>query len=311
MYNHIAVMAQAVEQAVDMSTPNWSLLGIIFGIMAFIAILLLIPSKDVEALEDKEKKSRPALKIDDFKALDEKDDSENKSQKSLAEIKVAKRAVVSEEKSKEEMRELRKARRAAAQTEKAIQEREVKAAEISSEETDVDDAVPQKEEKTEERQEIVSQHENNEEKVEKSELKKEPENVADEAEISDLKPEPQILEMSKIVEAQELTDDNSTANSEADIQNSNEVMVDVTADAGDMFATLFGDEAAKEPISFDDILGGCASDVDDGTIFPTLGSALIPLNEIEKAADDKSEPVDALDELTRRLSDRAEKKTPL
>ncbi len=308
MYNHITVMAQAVEQAVE-ATPNWTLLGIIFGIMAIIAILLVIPSKDVEALEDKEKKSKPALKFDDLKAIEDKDDKEesvDKPRKSLAEIKVAKRAVVSEEKSKEELRELRKARRASAQTEKAIQKREVKEAEKSAKDAEKssDDAVIVEEAEKEETQKVSVVAEEAEEKA--SEAEAETVAAVDESEPVSETPDSQILEMSGLAEAHDLSEEKSA---EPNVQNSNEVMVDVTADTSDMFATLFGDDASHDSLSFDEIERGNPTSVDDGTIFPTLGSALIPLNEIEKAAEDKTEVVDALDELTRRLSDKAEKKT--
>lgn len=251
--NILQVAAQATD-VVDMTVPNWTPLLIILGIMAFIAILLLIPSKEVKALEDADKKSKPAIKGEsEKKALEDKTDKENLS---LSEVKEAKRAAVAENMSKEELRELRKERRAATQTEKAIQER--------------------------------SEAQASEEKE-------------DAAEAEEVKAEEVKAEEVKAEEAEEKKE-------EISLSSADELMADSSADAGDMFASLFGDNNS-EGFSLDDDFSVDTVDVDEGTLFPTLGSALIPLSEFTKAAEDP-EGSDALEELTKRLSGSAEKKTP-
>ena len=262
-------IAQFAAQAVVPTEPNWMPLIIILGIIAFIAILLLIPSKDMKAIEDAEKKSQKALKSDEEKkALPDLDEKTDKDNLSLAEIKEAKRAAVTESKSKEELRELRKERRAATQTEKAIQERE----EAQSEEKSADDVAEKAAE------------------PEKIEMKSDEKSAVSEKPAESVKSEDEKKEEAGI------------------LSSSAEILADSSADSGDLFASLFGD-SKENSLSFDDELSGGTPNLDDGTLFPTLGSALIPLNEFTKAAsEDDASSNNPLDELTKRLSDKAEKK---
>jgi len=75
-------------------------------------------------------------------------------------------------------------------------------------------------------------------------------------------------------------------------------------------ASLFSDD--DDPFGsfeFDDDKSDSAS---AGTVFPTLGSALISLDQLNKAAEaeaEAEEEKDALDELTKRLIEKSEKKT--
>ena len=81
-----------------------------------------------------------------------------------------------------------------------------------------------------------------------------------------------------------------------------------SSDTGDVFASLFGSKNSSL-----DIFGSSDFDVDsapkasNATVFPTLGSALIPLEDLKKSAENSDS--NPLDELTKRLNEKAEKKT--
>lgn len=141
-----AVAEQTVVTVAEVSArePNWTLIAIIAGIIAILAIAFLIPSKP-GAIEDLSKKDKLKALTDgdsSVKSLEDKSSSVDKDKLSLAEIRENKRAAVSEEASKEDLRELRKSRRAATQTQNAVHHREeaelaAKAEQVSLEESEV------------------------------------------------------------------------------------------------------------------------------------------------------------------------------
>ncbi len=89
------------------------------------------------------------------------------------------------------------------------------------------------------------------------------------------------------------------------------------ADVGDVLASLFGNSEKSSGFSdlnFDDVIGQEIKT--EGPVFPTLGSALIPLNELTAAAaasesesDDSGKALSPLDEINQKLAEKAEKKT--
>ena len=90
------------------------------------------------------------------------------------------------------------------------------------------------------------------------------------------------------------------------------------ADVGDVLASLFGNSEKKSSgfsdLNFDDVIGQEIKT--EGPVFPTLGSALIPLNELTAAAaasesesDDSNTALSPLDEINQKLAEKAEKKT--
>ena len=210
------------------------------------------------------------------KSLDDEDskrkalpDDSDDKQLSLAEIKGAKRAAVSENKSKDEMRELRKERRAATQTANAIHERE-EAAKRSEESEEV-----------EEIEEPVSQEIDEVQDSTSSEL----------------------LSEASGSEAEDSEKDKLTAPID-------DILTNSEAGTSDVFASLFGNSVSDEGgLKFDGVVSETPN-ASDGSVFPTLGSKLIPLNELMAAAEEKDEPpINPLDELTKKLADKAEKKT--
>lgn len=268
----LPMLAQATEVA---SEPNWVLIGSIVGAFVILAIVLMFASKKrlgADKTPDKAIEDASGSKDAGAKAL------EDKEQLSLAEIKVAKREAVSADKSKEELRELRKERRAASQTDKAIHEREEaeekakEMAESSTEEKDDDKKVEEKSE--------------TEEKVQEEAVASESDAKADEA-----------------------TD---KGEEKAEEKKSDDPLGDLfgqsSSDTGDVFASLFGSKNSSL-----DIFGSSDFDVDsapkasNATVFPTLGSALIPLDDLKKSAENSDS--NPLDELTKRLNEKAEKKT--
>ena len=268
----LPMLAQATEVA---SEPNWVLIGSIVGAFVILAIVLMFASKKrlgADKTPDKAIEDASDSKDAGAKAL------EDKEQLSLAEIKVAKREAVSADKSKEELRELRKERRAASQTDKAIHEREEaeekakETAESSTEEKDDDKKVEEKSE--------------TEEKVQEEAVASESDAKADEA-----------------------TD---KGEEKAEEKKSDDPLGDLfgqsSSDTGDVFASLFGSKNSSL-----DIFGSSDFDVDsapkasNATVFPTLGSALIPLDDLKKSAENSDS--NPLDELTKRLNEKAEKKT--
>lgn len=247
----VQILAQA-----ELAAPNWMLLIGIAAVFVFLVVFLLIPEKDVKAIEPDTKKALPGTK----KAQAAEDVSlenyeEKKEALSLAEIKVAKRQTA-EEMSKEELRELRKERRAATQTEKAVKEHE--------------DAEP---------------------------AKSEVESVSVSSEVNAVKAEEAVVS-----EPVESKSEGSVSESES------------LGGGGDVFSSLFGDSSVSESFSgFGDSFGSEAEEEGEAAIIPTLGSALIPLDQLLKAAEDegKSEK-DALEELSLQFpvnADSAEKKT--
>lgn len=89
-----------------------------------------------------------------------------------------------------------------------------------------------------------------------------------------------------------------------------EVTTQTNTDTGDVFASLFGNSSVdKVDLSFEDEIA--ESSAAPKMSIPTLGSALIPLSEFadDDEAKKKSNELDPLDELTQRLTAKAEKKT--
>lgn len=252
--------------------PNWVTLGIVFGVMVLILIVILVIPNGVspEAIEG-DKKDRKAL--EDKTARKALTDGETDKEKmSLAEIKESKRAAVGEDKSKEERRELRKERRAATQTANAIHEREESGA------------------KTEEKKSEEAAVE-----AVKAEEKKSDEVKAEAVKSDEVKAETAKSEAAKAEESKP---------SAAEIFAADEQLGKVDTDAGDIFASLFGDSDPSK-LDLDDLTE--TPKPTEGTVFPSLGSALIPLTEVQK---DEEEGVDVLSELAKRFENQSEKKTP-
>ena len=87
-----------------------------------------------------------------------------------------------------------------------------------------------------------------------------------------------------------------------------DVLTNADSNAGDVFASLFGTGSKDSDFSLDADLGLASPSTEGKVAFPTLGSALIPLSDFAKdeSAEAKEDP---LDELTKRLAAKAEKKT--
>jgi len=87
-----------------------------------------------------------------------------------------------------------------------------------------------------------------------------------------------------------------------------DVLTNADSNAGDVFASLFGAGSKDSEFSLDADLGLASPSTEGKVAFPTLGSALIPLSDFAKdeTAEAKEDP---LDELTKRLAAKAEKKT--
>lgn len=277
----ISTLYLAQASAPATGDPNWLVIGILVGLFVVLAIVLMLPSKRA-ITDDSGKALEDPTKQDNANKIENKTDKEKLS---LAEIKEVRRESVSADKSKEELRELRKERRAATQTDKAVHEREseenaqsekVKAA-VDSEK------VSEKEDATEEKK-VETVQEKADEKPAESEPEKEEKPAEREPEKKEEKP----------------ADEAITAPID-------DVVIKSDTDANDVFNSLFGGSDLSE-LNFDD-LGSTSKPVDD-TAFPTLGSALIPLSEITEANKEaKKEEINPLDELTKRLAEKAEKKT--
>lgn len=295
---------QQVAGAVS-NEPNWLVIGIILGIMVILAIVFIIPSKsqpmlDADEDEDDEKKSLPGEKRE---ALGAEEAGEKKL--SLAEIKKEKRANVSEEKSKEELRELRRERRAATQTEKAVSERE-----------NAEDAEAAKETKAEAKSEAAAKAD--------EEVKAEEAKVAEAAKAADTMSEAvkaaeeaarkaaeEAAEADRALkeaeeEARKARENLEMALKSKDLERSLEADVVSNSEPEDVFSSLFGDEDSS--LDFDEFSKADSKPV-EGTVFPTLGSALIPLDQLAKAADEAEADIDPFEELTKRMAAKAEKKT--
>ena len=293
---------QQVAGAVS-DEPNWLVIGIILGIMVILAIVFMIPSKSQPMLEDgDEDDEKKSLTGEKREALGAEETGEKKDKLSLAEIKKEKRANVSEEKSKEELRELRRERRAATQTEKAVSERE-----------NAEDAESAKEVKAEAKSEPEAA---------KVEAEKEVEPVkADETAVSEAVKAAEEAARKAAEEAAEADRALKSAEEEArkarekldemarktkELERSLEADVVSNAEPEDVFSSLFGDEDSS--LGFDDFSKSDSKPV-EGTVFPTLGSALIPLEQLSKAADEAEAEIDPFEELTKRMAAKAEKKT--
>ena len=98
--------------------------------------------------------------------------------------------------------------------------------------------------------------------------------------------------------------------SENNSLSANDLLTNSDAAASDVFASLFGSSGSDDGgLKFDGVVSETPN-ASDGAFFPTLGSKLIPLNELMAAAEEKEEPAtNPLDELTKKLADTAEKKT--
>lgn len=91
-----------------------------------------------------------------------------------------------------------------------------------------------------------------------------------------------------------------------------DILTNSEAGASDVFASLFGtNKSENHSLKFDDIIGESSTPSNDAC-FPTLGSKLIPLNELMAAAaadEDNPEGSNLLDGLTEKIAGKAEKKT--
>ena len=292
------MLAQAAEIAAE---PNWILIASLVGAFVVLAILFLyVPTK----------KRLPSDTTTDKKVIEDGSGAkdtvskaiEDKERLSLAEIKVAKRETVSADKSKEELRELRKERRAAAQTDKAIHDREeaeekAKESAVAPDESKTDDVETEKEEEREDKAQETSKEDV----------------VADK---SDATAEDSATEETPENDASDKTSEESKTEDASDEKKSSDSLDDIltqsSSDTGDIFASLFGTKGDGL-----DMFGNADSSFDfaednapkpaNATIFPTLGSALIPLDDLQKSADESD--ANPLDELTKRLNEKAEKKT--
>lgn len=88
-----------------------------------------------------------------------------------------------------------------------------------------------------------------------------------------------------------------------------DVITKSDTDAADVFASLFGGDSKSDAFSFDGLSE--SPKPTEGTVFPTLGSALIPLSAVQEAANgcEEAGDVDMLSELTKKLAEKSEKKT--
>ncbi|MBQ9242759.1 MAG: hypothetical protein IJ165_05995 [Proteobacteria bacterium] len=285
---------QQVAEAIPQD-PNWMLIGIILGIMGILAIVFMLPSKSQPELDAEDDRAEGKSLTGEKKAElpGEELSGEKKDKLSLAEIKKEKRANVSEDMSKEELRELRRERRAMTQTEKAVSERE--AADESSAKAEAPDA-----------------HANEGSKSDASEVS---ENAAVKAaeEAARRAAEEAEAASKALKEAEEAArkarEEAEAAERKAkDIERmiEEDIVSDAGSDSQDVFSSLFGDSGSS--LNFDEVSQKEEKPV-EGTVFPTLGSALIPLEQLSKAADEAEEAVDPFEELTKRMAAKAEKKT--
>lgn len=292
MSSIVPLIAQNTVQIASQE-PNWTLIGGLIAAFVVIAVFLLIPrkpqlqdeSKGTKAIEDKSEKKESAKSLEDKEKL------------SLAEIKEAKRENVSADKSKEELRELRKERRAATLTDKAIQERE----------------------SAEEKGTALEHAENQDDAKQDDSMKSATEETANTAATdgSDKKEEKATCDAENVTSASEAdSSDEAPTSKETDLK-MDDVVTQTSSDTGDVFASLFGNDdnmdlfgnASDSKLDFDFESKPAAADIKNATVFPTLGSALIPLDELRKQAGDESHDSNPLDELTKRLAAKAEKKT--
>lgn len=268
--------------------PNMLVVGGIILVFVVLLVWLLLPSKK-QLPEDSSK----ALPKDDTKSQQK----EEKAKLSLSEIKEAKRENVTAEMSKDELKALRKERRAATQTALAVIEREEKAAEKADENEKTDGDAEKANDATEKADENVS--ETTEKAVEASEDKAaEPAEKSDKTDDSDKKDaDAEAPQSEKKIDIDELTapiDDILTRSSSA---------------PDDIFASLFGSkDSDNSGLTFDNV-GDDAQPETESAEFPMLGSALISLSEMTKRAQEAGSDADPLAELTKRLSEKAEKKT--
>ena len=279
---HAVAQADQAAQAAQAAQagPNWVLIGIIIGVVVILAIVFLIPNKK-PAIEDKDKKDKLPAE-GDKKALEDK----SKEDLSLAEVKESKRAAVSEDKTKEELRELRKERRAATQTEKAVHDREQAAQDgADAGKSDADAS-----------------------KVEAASADDTAKDVADaKADATDAaKDDASKADAAKDDAAKDDAKDSKSLDGSLGV--ANELLGKADADSADVFASLFG--GGKE-LDFDAEIGN-SSNTADGPVIPTLGSALISLDDLTKAAeiDKEASGDDEFAGLAMFVGGSSEKKTP-
>lgn len=300
------MLAQAVA-----NEPNWVLIGVIVAVLLIVIIALVFPKKkaidedksDKKLPEDHTKKDASDVNLENYE--------EKKERLSLAEIKVAKRQTA-DDMSKEELRELRKERRAATQTEKAVREHEE--GKDTAEEGEAkstkrvsnteNKAVDASEEARASKSEAVSEAKSTEASAEKTE---------EAPDVSSTKENANDVDADKAEVA--VSADNKAENSEITIDDEN-VVIKSDVDTKDVFESLFGDA----PASFDDPFAGfsdpfadtsASSGDDSAPVFQqTLGSQLISLDELTKAAADADvKQKEDWEELTKRLVEKSEKKT--
>lgn len=111
--------------------------------------------------------------------------------------------------------------------------------------------------------------------------------------------------------AEETTEDVSASESSekvikaAIIEEAAETKEESAEQSDDIFSTLFGKEASEEEDEFDEF----ASTSDVASAFPTLGSALIPLDKLTEEAEKSNNEIASLDDFAQNFADEAEKKT--
>jgi len=259
----------AVEQAVS-GDPNWALIILIVAIVLGLAIFLLKPSKDEKAIESDEQKklSKPKKKA----ALEDgtsKDISLENYEEKKENLSLAEIKVAKRQTAEEMSKEeLRSMRK----QKRAATQTEKAVKDRADAEVKVEAEVKADAE-VEAKEAVVAAEAETETKAVEAEVKADAEVEAKEAVVAaEVEAEP----AKEAVEAE-----------------SKDVM------------SMFSDDDDEDLFgSFDD---------DDNpdvkrTVFPTLGSALISLDQLNKAAEAEEE-ADALSELTQRLKEKSEKKT--
>lgn len=271
--------------------PNMYVVGGIILVFVVLLVWLLLPSKK-QLPEDSSK----ALPKDDTK-LQQK---EEKAKLSLSEIKEAKRENVTAEMSKDELKALRKERRAATQTALAVIEREEKAAEKADENEKTDSDAEKADNAAAKADEKVSE---TVEKSDKTDSDKKDAETAETVEKSD--------ETNSDDKKESATDEENQSEKKIDIDELTAPIDDILTRSSsapdDIFASLFGSkDSDNSGLTFDNVEDDTET---ESAEFPMLGSALISLSEMTKRAQEAGSDADPLAELTKRLSEKAEKKT--
>lgn len=308
----IRAIADVLPPADIPQEPNWMLICIILGIMGILAIIFMMPSKS-EPMLDEEDESDKSLTGEKREALPSEGQVEEKKEKlSLAEIKKEKRAAVSEDMSKEELRELRRERRAATQTEKAVSGRaSEETAKAASEPVKAEAAKAADESDAPER---ASRPETAAAEPEKSEHSEAEEALKAAEEAARVAAEEAEAAAKALEEAEQAAREarkaaEAAAEKARDIEKliDEDIVSDAEADSSDVFSSLFGGDGPS--LGFEDVAEKNEEAPAEATFFPTLGSALIPLDQLSKAADEEEASIDPFEELTKRMAAKAEKKT--